>query len=726
LEHGFGRLIQVSAGEIPQPAPPGRTLHAMETCTRCGHANTAGARFCNECGNQLGAAEASEERKIVTVLFVDLAGFTARADHLDPEDVRAILTPYYARLRAEIEAYGGTVEKFIGDAVVGVFGAPVAHGDDPERAVRAALSVRDAIAEMNASDQRLDLQVRLAVNTGEAIVSLGARPELGEGMVAGDVINTASRLQNEAPTDGILVGEATYRATRSIVEYREVEPMTVKGKAMPLRGWLAQGTTTAPGERSVATVPMVGRVRETAILQRIFEGVVAEQRPQLMTVFGEAGVGKTRLAAEFSAQLEQSGVQIFRGRSLPYGEKTLHGPFTQHVKQFAGIFASDDVESARDKLHVALGTLQLGDATDQLASHLALFIGLGHEHEVADRQVLFFAARQFVEAVSKDRPTVFVFEDLHWADNGTYDLLEVLASRVRHAPVMLLALARPDLLLAHPGWGGGLSTYSALSLEALNAEDSQQLAAGLLRSAIDGDDARRVAETAEGNPLFIEELAASLADIPLVAGQHLPTSIRELVSARIDALPATERRLLLAAAVVGKVFWSGALERMEANGDLSGALDSLEAHDLIRRESSSWIEGDEQFTFKHVLIREVAYATVPRATRRERHAAVAEFLEAATAGAGATATALAAHWREAGWDARALTYLLAAADAAGRGWAKEEAAALYREALELVPADDTKQRASLTRLRTLALVAASHVADARSLQRGTEIAPADA
>jgi class 3 adenylate cyclase len=698
----------------------------MAICTRCGHENAAGARFCNACGTQFVAAEATEERKIVTVLFVDLAGFTARADHLDPEDVRAILTPYYARLRLEIEAFGGTVEKFIGDAVVGVFGAPVAHGDDPERAVRAAFSVRVAIAELNAGDGQLDLQVRIAVNTGEAIVSLGARPELGEGMVAGDVINTASRLQTVAPTDGILVGEATYRATRRLVDYREVEPMTMKGKSEPVRGWLALAVVAGPGERSVASVPMVGRVREMSILERVFEGVVAEQRPQLMTVFGEAGVGKTRLAAEFTTELERRGVQVVRGRSLPYGEKTLHGPFCQHVKQFAGIFASDDVAGAREKLRSSLEPLALGDGADQLASHLALFIGLGREDEVADRQALFFAARQFVESVARDRPTVFVFEDLHWADNGTFDLLEVLASRVRHAPVMLLALARPDLLLAHPGWGGGLSTYSALSLEALSAEDSQQLAAGLLRSDVAGENARRVAETAEGNPLFIEELAASVADIPLSAGQHLPTSIRELVSARIDALPGTERRLLLAAAVVGKVFWSGALERMEGHdADLSEALDSLEAHDLIRRESSSWIEGEEQFTFKHVLIREVAYATVPRATRRERHAAVAEFLEAATAGAGATATGLAAHWREAGWDARALTYLLTAADAAGRGWAKEEAAALYREALELIPADDVRQRDSVARLRTLALVAASHVADARSLQRGPEAAPAD-
>ncbi len=699
----------------------GQPLTPDDTCPNCGQANAAGARFCNACGHQLGSAGTREERKIVTVLFVDLVGFTARADHLDPEDVRAILTPYYARLRSEIESFGGTVEKFIGDAVVGVFGAPVAHGDDPERAVRAALSVRAAIAEMNSGDGRLDLQVRLAVNTGEAIVSLGARSELGEGMVAGDVINTASRLQSSAPTDGILVGESTYRATRSLVEYHEVEPMTVKGKDGPVRGWLAMSMHLGPGERGVAAVPLVGRVRESAILQRLFDGVVAEQRPHFVTVFGEAGVGKTRLASEFADEREGAGFQVLRGRSLPYGEKTMHGPFTQHVKQFAGIFASDDVDAARQKLQDAVALLDLGDGAGQLVAHLALFIGLGRGDEVGDRLALFFAARQFVEAVARDRPTVLVFEDLHWADSGTFDLLEVLASRIRHSPVMLLALARPDVLLSHPGWGGGLPSYSALSLEALGPDDSRELAARLLRSDPTSANARRVAETAEGNPLFIEELAASVAEVSAAATQNLPTTIRELVSARIDALPPDERRVLLAAAAVGKIFWRGALERLEVGWDgLSESLDALESHDLIRRESSSWIEGDEQFTFKHVLIREVAYATLPRATRKERHAAVAEFLEAATRGAGATATALAVHWREAGETERALTYLLKAADQAGQGWAKDEAAALYKEALELIPEEDAAQRRDISRRRTLALVAASHIADAQNLRLGSD------
>jgi class 3 adenylate cyclase len=690
----------------------------MKRCPRCGQDNAEDARFCSACANPFTAAEAREERKIVTVLFADLVGFTARADHLDPEDVRAILRPFHARLRTEIEAFGGIVEKFIGDAVVGIFGAPIAHGDDPERAVRAALSVRAAIAEMNTADQPPALEVRLAVNTGEAIVSLSAKPELGEAMVAGDVVNTASRLQTSAPTNGILVGAATYRATRALFEYRPVEPMLVKGKDAPLQAWLALEAHAGPGERGAATVPMVGRIRETAILQGVFDGALSELRPHLVTVFGEAGVGKTRLASEFTAKVEGTGASVLRGRCLPYGASTQYGPFTQHVKQFAGIFASDDVVTARAKLHAAIEQRGIALAAgDEFAAHLALLIGLGGEDEVSDRQVLFFAARRFVESVAHEHPTVFVFEDLHWADPGTFDLLEHLASRIRNEPVMLLALARPDLLNARPGWGGGLPAYSAVSLEALSAEDSRLLATSLLGGHAMGAAAARVAETAEGNPLFIEELAASTAELSAAAAEHLPTTIRELVSARLDALPPGDRHMLLDAAVVGKVFWRGALERMQRNGtNVSASLDSLEARDLIRRESSSWIEGDEQFMFKHVLIREVAYATLPRATRRERHAAVAEFLESCTAGAGATATALALHWREAGHDERALKYVLIAADQAGRGWAKDEAASLYAEALRLIPEDDAERRRDIVRKRTMALVALSHVADARSLR----------
>src|SRR2546422_2673364 len=273
----------------------------MSTCPSCGHDNPVGAKFCSECAAPLVASAPAPraERKIVTVLFADLVGFTARAERLDPEDVRAILTPYFARVRSEIEAFGGTVEKFIGDAVMAVFGAPLAHGDDPERAVRAALAMCAAVDEMNGSDAELELKIRIAVNTGEALVSLAASVAQGEGVVAGDVVNTASRLQEAAPVNGILVGEETYRATRSVIRYESAEPVVAKGKQEPVRVWRALAASPGPGERAAGRVPMVGRASELAVLERIWERVVAEDRPQLVTLFGPAGIGKTRLASEF-------------------------------------------------------------------------------------------------------------------------------------------------------------------------------------------------------------------------------------------------------------------------------------------------------------------------------------------------------------------------------------------------------------------------------------------
>ena len=690
----------------------------MIICPNCERENPDDAAFCNACGTPLEKPAAREERKIVTVLFVDLVGFTARAEQLDPEDVRAILNPYYTRLRSEIEVFGGTVEKFIGDAVMAVFGAPVAHGDDPERAVRAALAVRDAVAQMNEAEPELDLQVRLAVNTGEAIVALGANPDLGEGLVAGDVVNTASRLQTAAPTNGILVGQATHRATRGSFEYAEVEALVVKGKRTPVRAWLANSASSGPGERASSGVPMLGRVHELAVLNRIFDGVVADRRPHLVTVVGDAGIGKTRLGVEFSDRLEREGARVLRGRSLPYGAVTTYGTFAQHVKGFAEIFANDDAELGREKLRAAIGTLECEDA-EELSSDLALLIGLEAGREVPDRQTLFRAARRFVELLAADQPTVLLFEDIHWAGSGTFDLVEMLASRVRDVPLLLLALARPDLQHARPGWGGGMPAYTALSLQALDDESAAELALQLLGAEVEAATSR-VVETAEGNPLFIEELAASVAERSPASAAPLPTTIRELISARLDALPPSERTVLLDAAVVGKLFWLGALESLDGSvGDLPELLDSLEARDLVRREPLSWIEGDEQYTFKHVMIREVAYATLPRTSRRELHAAVARFLEEATGDAAATATALAEHWREAGDAERALEYIELAGDQAAGGWAKDEAAALYAQGLELLPDGDPRHR-QLARKHALAAAAGVHVADMRIMARRGE------
>jgi class 3 adenylate cyclase len=689
----------------------------MTVCPNCGRENPEGARFCNNCAAPLAAAPTGlpEERRIVTILFADLVGFTARAERLDPEDVRAILTPYFARVRAEIEARGGEVEKFIGDAVMAVFGAPVGHGDDPERAVRAALAICAAVDELNAGDPDLDLQIRVAVNTGEALVTLASG---GEGMVAGDVVNTASRMQSAAPVNGILVGEETYRATRSIIEYADREPIEAKGKEHPVPVWQVLSELASPGERAQMAVPMLGRETELTALEGLWERVLSDRRPQLVTIFGPAGIGKTRLSAEF-AELAQDKARVIRGRSLPYGEVTPYGAFAAQVKQIAGIFDTDPIDAASAKLDTAVREL-VDSADGETASHIGMLIGVGTEGGVGDRQTLFFSARRLVEALAQKQPTVLVFEDIHLSSASMLDLLEMLASRVRDVPLLLLAQARPELLEVRPVWGGGLPAYTALQLEPLAADHSKELARRLLEAAgAQSDPAGTLAGTAEGNPLFIEELASSVAERTAGEGD-LPSSVRSIIAARLDALPHAERDALLDASVVGKVFWSGAVVRMADHTSARLlALDELERRDLIRRDPVSRLQGQQQFAFKHQLIYEVAYATLPRALRRERHAKIASFLEDAVAETGDVAPALAHHWREAGEGERAVGYLVAAAEQANRGWAKDEAFRLYSQALELIPADDGDRRRDIAKHIAVAAQAAYHMIDAERLARHT-------
>jgi len=694
----------------------------VPVCATCGQDNPDVARFCLACGAALAVDEAppQEERRFISVLFVDLVGFTARAERLDPEDVRAVLTPYHETVRKEIESFGGVVEKFVGDAVMSVFGAPTAYGDDAERAVRAGLAVRDSVRALNETDARLDLQLRIAVNTGEALVSLGARPSLGESMVAGDVVNTASRLQSAAPVNGIIVGEETYASTRDAIRYEPTPPVEAKGKAAVVPAWIATEALVPAGERKISGAPLVGRGRELGVLQGIWERVADERTPTLVTIVGEPGVGKTRLGIEFARVVGELGGRSVRGRSLPYRDSSAYGAFSAQVKQFCGIFESDPIEIALEKLRAEVASLLGPRESDGVAGHLAILLGLDREASVADRETLFFSVRIFIEAVARNRPTMLVFEDVHWADRSLLDLVELLAARLRDLPILLLALARPELLDARPGWGGGLPAYTALPLDQLKESEARELAAQLLASsAEDGRAAQAalLAETAEGNPLFIEQLAATLAETSAGKDSPLPTTIRGIVAARLDALPAAERAILLDAAVGGKVFWRGALERMTDDPDgLSELLGALEGRDLIRRQTVSSIEGDQQFVFKHVLIRDVAYDLLPRARKRERHAQVAEFLQEATSETGEAAAALARHWRDAGEAERAIEHLISAAEEAERGWAKDRAVAFYRETLELLPEDDADRRNDVKRRLAIAHTAAYHALDARLLQ----------
>jgi predicted ATPase len=592
--------------------------------------------------------------------------------------------PYYERVRDELESHGGKVEKFVGDAVMGVFGAPVTYGDDAERAVRAAFAVRDWA-------EHEGLQLRVAVNTGEAIVALDASPERGETFVAGDVVNTAARLQSASPVGAVLVGEETYIGTRGSIEYRPAQPIVAKGKEAPVQAWLALRPTAAIGERPVAQVPMIGRDRELGVLTGVWERVVDEGRSHFVTVFGPAGIGKSRIALELAQLVAGQGARAIRGRSTPYGASSPYSAFAQQVKQTARIFDSDDAAEAREKLADAVATLAGPATAEEHSPNLATLLGLDDEREAADREQLFFSARVLVESLALHGPTLLVYEDIHWADTSLLDLLETFGARVRDVPVLFLALARPELLGERPGWGGGLPAYTALPLEPLGDAASRELATELLDHVDTATRAEKVAETAEGNPLFIEELARCIGEQRAKGLDELPTSIRTIIAARLDALPASERSILVDASVVGRVFWRGALSEIEDRDDLSQALGSLEARDLIQREAVSRIRGDQQFGFKHGLIHDVAYSTLPRAARRAKHGAVARFLEATT-DVGQSHEALGHHWREAGENDRAADHLAEAARQAGRGWAKARALSLYGEALELLPENDPGRR----------------------------------
>jgi class 3 adenylate cyclase len=692
-------------------------------CASCGQENPAIARFCLACGRPLadGGAAPREERRLVSVLFVDIVGFTSLAERLDPEDVQALLRPYYDAVRGEIESFGGVVEKFIGDAVVGVFGAPVAYGDDADRAVRAALTVRDTIEAMDDADPRLDLKVRIAVNTGEALVIVNARPALGEAMVTGDVVNTAARLQTAAPVGGVLVGKETYKATKDAILYAPTAAVEAKGKEQPVAAWVALQEARSPGDRP-ARGPLVGRRHELDVLRGTWERLAAERRPHLVTIIGPAGVGKTRLAGEFAAMVKGRGGRTVRGRALPYRESTAYSALAFQLKQLCGIFETDSVGAALKKLDDSVSTLLQPTEAQEVTRHLGIILGLDPSTTIADRDSLFFSIRSFIEAVAADQPTMLVFEDIHWGDAALLDLVELLAARLRDVPVLVLALARPELFDLRPGWGGGLLAHTALPLVPLDAGEATGLAAHRLADGGATESLERAADLAaiaDGNPLFIEQLAAALAESGDPAAP-LPTTVRGIIAARLDALPPRERAILLDAAVAGRVFWRGALERMgdAAPDGLTDALAELQRRELISRQTISALEGHQQYSFNHVLVRDVAYELLPRAARRERHREAALFLEEVSGEFGEAGAALARHWRDAGSPARAIDYFLAAAEVAEHGWAKERAAALYREALQLVPEAEEDRRRELIRRLALAETASFHVLDARLMGRG--------
>jgi class 3 adenylate cyclase len=597
------------------------------TCPSCGQQNPDGARFCNACASALQVEERGlgEERKIVTVVFVDLVGFTAQAEQLDPEDVRALLAPYHAQVRQELERRGGTVEKFIGDAVMAVFGAPAAHEDDPERAVRAALAIRDWIGEQT------DLQVRLAVNTGEALVKLGARPTEGEAMVAGDVVNTAARLQTAAPVNGILVGETTYWATRDAIGYRDGSPVQAKGKVEPIAIWEALEPLSRYGvdvaERAVT--PLVGRNRELDLLRTVLGRVRDERSAQLVTIVGVPGVGKSRLVRELFGLIDDEAELITwrQGRCLPYGESVTFWALGEIVKAEVGILENDPHAEVERKLSDAVTRL-VPEASEArwLETELRALVGLPSDG--AGSETAGGAWRRFLEAVAEQGPAVLVFEDLHWADDGLLDFLDELVDWVRDVPLLLIGTARPELLERRPGWGGGKANATTISLQPLPEPDTARLISSLLERPLQlADDQQALLDRAGGNPLFAEQYVRLLAERGTMG--DVPESVQGVIAARLDALPRPAKELLQEAAVHGNVFWAGGVATAAGVEVEEGEalLRSLERKDFVRRERRSVVAGESQYSFHHVLLRDVAYGQIPRRARAEKHRRAAEWIE---------------------------------------------------------------------------------------------------
>jgi class 3 adenylate cyclase/tetratricopeptide (TPR) repeat protein len=577
-------------------------------------------------------AETREERKVVTVLFADLVGFTSRSEQLDPEDVRAFLSPYYARLRQELERFGGTVEKFIGDAVMALFGAPVAHEDDPERAVRAALAIRDWVL-----DQEAGLQLRIAVNTGEVLVALGARTSHGEGMASGDVVNTTARLQAAAPVNGILVGEVTYRATATVFTYRPAEPVTAKGKTLPVPAWEAVEARSRFGVDlgHVDRAALVGRVDELGVLTDALKRVQRERSPQLVTVSGVPGIGKSRLVAELFRAVDRNPETIVfwrQGRSLPYGDGVTFWALAEMVKAQAGILETDSQERAEERLHAAVAAI-IPDASDAqwVEGHLRPLAGLSSNIDVGSdrREEAFTAWRRFFEALAEQGPLVLVFEDLQWADDHLLDFVEHLVDWAGGVPILLVCSTRPELFERRGGWGGGARNATTLSLSPLSEEETAQLISSLSdRPVMPATTQQALLARAGGNPLYAEQYVRMLAERGDADELPLPETVQGIIAARLDALPADEKSLLQTAAVIGKVFWLGAVAQVGGADRRSTELHlhALERKDFLQRARRSSVADEAEYAFLHVLVRDVAYGQIPRGQRAEKHRLAAEWI----------------------------------------------------------------------------------------------------
>src|SRR3954449_5880251 len=696
-------------------------------CPACGAENPSGAKFCMECGTGLSPTASTpapaapesppEERRQATVLFADLSGYTAAAERMDPEAVKTLVGRTLRVLGEQIERFGGSIDKFIGDNVMGVFGAPGAHEDDPERAVRAGLAMQEAMGDANRQSREkygVGFSLRVGINSGEVMAgAVGDRYT-----VMGDAVNVAARLQAAGRPESVTVGESTYRASREAISYERLEPLILKGKEEPVPAWEATGVIAEPRRRGGgrAQTPLIGRKEEATLLTSLVERVEREGRPHLVTVIGQAGVGKSRLLRELMASLSASDEPptIRRGQCPPYGSGIAYWALAEVLNDEFEIRDTDAPDAAWEKLRLGVSELmrEIGDEAsgERNAALLAIPLGLEPPEELQQtepdpqrmREALFSAARASVEAIARRRPLVLAIDDIHWADEGMLDLIDHLTRWVR-APLLLVCLTRDELLERRPGWGGGRRNATTISLEPLTENETRELVAALMPSSENGsgDVVPQVAERSGGNPLFAEEMVNRLLEEDTVEAEALPSTVQSLLAARLDSLERLERRLLQSASVVCPTFWEGALTSTAAEEglDLGRTLANLQEKDLLVPSTGSRFAGEREYAFKHVLIRDVAYSMLPKSVRCRKHVEVARFIrERAGDRSDGVIGLIAEHFARAAslgsesglepdelaeLQAQALESLEAAGDAAAALYSNAEAFDRYTAALEI-------------------------------------------
>jgi class 3 adenylate cyclase/tetratricopeptide (TPR) repeat protein len=638
-----------------------------------------------------------DERRWVTVLFADVSGFTSLAERMDPEEVKILANRCMERLGEEAIRFGGKVVSVAGDEVMVVFGAPLAHEDDAERAVRAGLAMRDG--ELS-DDPNLPVQVHVGINTGEVMAGLLGPKARRDYTVIGDTTNTAARLLKAAPGGHVYVGIETYRATRHIIDYRELQPIEAKGKRDPVLVWEALSAFNMPQARLLGAAPLIGRDEELNQLLHTWARVTRDTQPHLVTLLSEPGIGKSRLVSEFECRISGE-VTIWHGRCLPYGEAFGYWALAMALKEAAGIVAEDDAETARGKLGnlVAQVTESEGEALE-VARHLALLSGLDMERDrlpgSSDQRLLHASARRFFEHFSRRHALCVVLDDIHWADMALLDLIESIAGRAREAPLFILTMARPELMEKRPAWGRGVHSFTSIKLEPLNETAEHDLILALCSNHdLPIELAKAISRNTGGNPLFVEEMVAMIAERGSSA--EIPSMIKMLIAARLDSFFLKERTTIQLAAVFGNTFWEGGLRALESHiaADLPETLDALEQKDLIRRIPQSLIRGDHEFVFKHDLIREVAYEMLPKEERRQLHSRAADWLEQASGGqVDNYLDQITYHVLRADQQERAINYLARASERSSYTGAHLQTAGLLAQAIAIAESLGQKTLAS--------------------------------